>query len=844
MLYLFTFHQAEEKDSQMDSGIKAFPLHQQEPDCLVDLQQSHHPAATEESCPSEHISVVPQSQATDEEECAPASNLNSFKDSSDPLDSDISATDSQGLCEALTFPGWEKNVVKMSREGEHDAEEDCSSDLCFERKIEVKSDTATCSDVSRPEITELKPLERRIEIMESITPDDMLSPQSSTETQSLERDWAKEEAQCISLTPEINVGVPLTADQEMGDLKIQKECTLSLADESKDDKETQSSNSVIRSSEEGREMKEVLICALAKDLGDDPCENLKEQETATAEYKSAEATDAGLEFETEAEKKTTENAEELVESKPLTVTENQEGKTNDLEEAGGVAHQDSNEKQLCWTSEKVPQIQISLCIGDTTDLKPTLPDLSPVEHFSIPKSEIMEPELKEFTLPLSILAHDKAESEPAFLQKNDAADVIIQNKGGAYSSGLLPTQKGMQNDNNLQPTEKVKEIAQSDDETEKCESTEKSSEKLPKMNYASIPVINVSCIDDGEDDAFVKTLVSDTRQPFETPTSPLFMVPPISVTCHESDCEQRKPIECEWTETDTSAGTQRGTKCEDDGMNMKPEKKEKQDDRADRSITENSRCVPDEVSTQKVDDKVQSLIRSTEENIVPEILKVKPLKDVKIENSVTVEDLLRNRSSVERLSFKPPTHPSLSPASVRKKAAQDSENEAVTGVPVITVDDHQSDRLDEDFSGGSTPTSSLSCESSPRLKRRDSLSLMRSATPEELASGARRKIFLPKAKEDGDGVVGAPDIQSKKESPYMSPSQARRAALLQAPVGQNTPPMERRSPLLSRRKATLDVPKVVEETPTGEKPAEKKLDPLKGKLSICVMCEQQINNIE
>ncbi|KAL3061557.1 hypothetical protein OYC64_009675 [Pagothenia borchgrevinki] len=146
------------------------------------------------------------------------------------------------------------------------------------------------------------------------------------------------------------------------------------------------------------------------------------------------------------------------------------------------------------------------------------------------------------------------------------------------------------------------------------------------------------------------------------------------------------------------------------------------------------------------------------------------------------------------------------------------------------------DKTDEDLSGGSTPTSSLSCESSPRLKRRDSLTLIRSATPEELASGARRKIFMPKPKEDGEGaVVGALDTLSKKESPYMSPSQARRAALLQAPTGQNTPPMERRSPLLSRRKATLEVPKVVEQTPTvepvstkpEEKPAENKLDPLK-----------------
>uniref|UniRef100_A0A8C7W3I3 non-specific serine/threonine protein kinase n=1 Tax=Oncorhynchus mykiss TaxID=8022 RepID=A0A8C7W3I3_ONCMY len=143
--------------------------------------------------------------------------------------------------------------------------------------------------------------------------------------------------------------------------------------------------------------------------------------------------------------------------------------------------------------------------------------------------------------------------------------------------------------------------------------------------------------------------------------------------------------------------------------------------------------------------------------------------------------------------------------------------------PAITVDDPlNSEKAVSEQSVGDTPTSSLSCESSPRLKRRDSLTLIRSATPEELASGARRKIFIPREGE-GVGVVvalgvgGSPlDTQVKKEAPYMSPSQARRAAFLQAPAGSQTPPLERRSPLLSRRKATLEVPKVVEEISTEE----------------------------
>ncbi|KAI3370708.1 hypothetical protein L3Q82_007268 [Scortum barcoo] len=340
-------------------------------------------------------------------------------------------------------------------------------------------------------------------------------------------------------------------------------------------------------------------------------------------------------------------------------------------------------------------------------------------------------------------------------------------------------------------SQETKEIAQLDDKTEMFKQEQsgvKSSEPLTHIDHASIPVINISCTDDKEDDIYVNTHVSDMLHHFETPLVPSFVVPPISVTCHESGSGLRLP-----TQT----------------------------------------LIP------KVGDNAPLFTKTSEDNKVPEILKTKPLKEATVENSVSVEELQRNRSSVERLYSKPPTHPSLSPASLRKfmsKAAPDSDNEAVTAVPVITVGDRQSDKADEDLSGGSTPTSSLSRESSPRLKRRDSLSLIRSATPEELACGARRKIFIPKPKEDGEGaVVGALDAQGKKETPYMSPSQARRAALLQASTGQNTPPMERRSPLLSRRKVTLEVPKVVEETPTEEpvsmkreeKPAEKKLDPLK-----------------
>ncbi|XP_030281358.1 titin homolog isoform X4 [Sparus aurata] len=512
---------------------------------------------------------------------------------------------------------------------------------------------------------------------------------------------------------------------------------------------------------------------------------------------------------------------------PLTILSQNKQKTeadvipkHDATHVSAVINQDQNKadsQSVLLTQKGMPNDYI----------KPNAPDVYPNGNFVIPKIEIMEPELKECTLPLTIVPkHDTTHVSVAKIQDQSMAD----------SSSLFPTQKGMQNDYNLSSTGKVKEIVQLNDKTETFERDQarmKSSEQLPQMDFASIPLISVSCTDDKEDGGYVNSHVSDTPQPFETSAVPSFVVPPISVTCHESDSALRQSTQSE-SETETSAATRRGTKQDvENSMTIKPEKtlsrKQNQEEISEKIIKENTSSMLFEDLAPQVGENGPSFSKTIEDNIVPEILKTKPPKEPKIENSVSVEDPQKNRSSVERLCSKPPAHPSLSPASLRKFMSRSSPDSD-------TVGDRQSDKVDDDLSGGSTPTSSLSCESSPRLKRRDSLSLIRSATPEELASGARRKIFIPKPKEDVEGgVVGALDTQGKKESPYMSPSQARRATLLQAPTGQNTPPMERRSPLLSRRKVTLEVPKVVAETPTEEpvstkreeKPAEKKLDPLK-----------------
>ncbi|XP_021323493.1 alpha-protein kinase 3 isoform X1 [Danio rerio] len=249
-------------------------------------------------------------------------------------------------------------------------------------------------------------------------------------------------------------------------------------------------------------------------------------------------------------------------------------------------------------------------------------------------------------------------------------------------------------------------------------------------------------------------------------------------------------------------------------------------------------------------DTVVSMLKSESDQHRPIAASEKPKEQLMSHLSITNQDLDRvpqpkdtrvdpeadrlqkDKPSIEKTSLTAPvgpTLPPLSPASLRRLMAKNNPNlENQGSVSAASVDG--SEKKGEE-SGGSTPTSTLSCESSPKMKRRDSLTLIPSATPEELASGARRKIYLAKTKSEDEGS----DTQGKRDSPYMSPSQARRAAFLQLQSGQQTPPTERRSPLMARRKATLEVPKPKEEmaevadnTKIESKPAEKeKLDPFK-----------------
>lgn len=784
----------------MLSVIKEVHVTEQE----LDSPQRNQQAEKEESVPEDDKSALPQTQdLADKEGGTPTPTLTSLGECWTPPHSIVSAAESHSPGETPT-----ETLQEEGKQGEVDMEEASSfNELHEEEKAEVKSKKQEFSGINGSEMTKLSTssLESQIEACESKKPDRVLSYFPHVESFDAETHCLKEETKCTSLIQEMNTGFPPTTLPESldkVDLKMQHKPTRTRSQEItevSDVSATQSSSSGFTRSGGRYEQNKAANSILEKEGHNNLCDSLKTQEQVCLEVESTEVKNESLQVEAETEKRTPVNAEEPIQSK-----------IKQMEEQSNTAHQ--NMSGSGWSgvhSENIPAIQIST-IEDIPDSKPNVPDLSPSEQFLIPKIEIMEAELKESTLPLTILALDKPESSN--LQKHDATP----------ASDLLPTQKGMQKDDHISPTEKVEDVAQLDGKTENTQVEGR--EEPPQMSYALIPVINVSFTDDKEGDASLNNHVSDTKQAVETPKGPLFVVPPISVTCHESDLPQFSlPTYTEPTEMETSADTQSGTKNDSDKNEaVKPESAQNRRPNFDeRSVKENTPTVLYEALKPKVGDSVSLFSKTTVDVLVPETLKPKSLKDAKTENSVSVEDPQKNRFSVERLSSKPPT----SPASLRKlisKAAADSDNEAAAA---------------EDLSGGSTPTSSLSCESSPRMKRRDSLTLIRSATPEELASGARRKIFIPKPKEDIDGTLA---LDTQGILSYMSPSQARRASLLQA---QKTPPIERRSPLLNRRKSTLEVPKVVGETPTEEpastkreeKPAEKKIDPLKGKVFFCLI---------
>ncbi|NXG76853.1 ALPK3 kinase, partial [Baryphthengus martii] len=98
----------------------------------------------------------------------------------------------------------------------------------------------------------------------------------------------------------------------------------------------------------------------------------------------------------------------------------------------------------------------------------------------------------------------------------------------------------------------------------------------------------------------------------------------------------------------------------------------------------------------------------------------------------------------------------------------------------------------------------------------DPLAALPCATPEELASGARRKIYLPKTKQVGEEEEVFPESQGHGRSPTPSPRQSRKnTALLQSFALAPSALPEQCSPPLTRKMTMLEVPKLYEE-PTGD----------------------------
>ncbi|RVE74775.1 hypothetical protein OJAV_G00024970 [Oryzias javanicus] len=130
-------------------------------------------------------------------------------------------------------------------------------------------------------------------------------------------------------------------------------------------------------------------------------------------------------------------------------------------------------------------------------------------------------------------------------------------------------------------------------------------------------------------------------------------------------------------------------------------------------------------------------------------------------------------------------------------------------------DQQESSLVDKSFRSDSSVEAP---EQSPRLKRSDDISVTPSATPQELASGARRKVPAPKSKPEGptDGELQKKEaVPTKSLTQSSSPTLSRRSPLLQ-PTLEQTSTAERQSPLLTRRKTPSENQPVIDKSNTND----------------------------
>ncbi|XP_042367366.1 alpha-protein kinase 3 [Plectropomus leopardus] len=222
-------------------------------------------------------------------------------------------------------------------------------------------------------------------------------------------------------------------------------------------------------------------------------------------------------------------------------------------------------------------------------------------------------------------------------------------------------------------------------------------------------------------------------------------------------------------------------------------------------------------------------------------------KDVGVIQKLTPETKLNRKteSSISEINATALDQSKMEKPDTKSSSLQDVTKFPTKTVPVIDTQENGFHIIQQEIVEFSRIESlgSLTPEASPLLKKR-SVSPIPSATPQELASGARRKILVPKPEEASEATSWTDNQIQKKEvqtegrklstSPVTlstSPSLSRRSPLLQPP-GEQAPPTERRSPLLNRRKTTSETQassqSPTEEIKTEGKPAEKdKHDPFK-----------------
>ncbi|KAF7649094.1 hypothetical protein LDENG_00147460 [Lucifuga dentata] len=229
------------------------------------------------------------------------------------------------------------------------------------------------------------------------------------------------------------------------------------------------------------------------------------------------------------------------------------------------------------------------------------------------------------------------------------------------------------------------------------------------------------------------------------------------------------------------------------------------------------------------EDQIQSKDVGIIQNITPEIKLIsKTHWEISAPDSTTLLDKCKMQDN--------PTADENA-QSIQKISADIRISTETQGVNLQVIQPESS--MAEEFSKTDSISDS-NTEASPLLKKR-TVSPIPSATPQELASGARRKILIPKAKtEEVTQASSLDDHQTQKKEvsaqssklslspvtlsvPPVSPSLSRRSPLLQSD-GEVERPAERRSPLLSRRKMAPEIPATSQEIgipKTEGKPAEK-----------------------